>query len=242
MFNTQTRILLVALCILAVTTLVSTTASAAGNLTDSSNIADLIYDPAVGNVWLNAKEASGSVITIFQFENDAGTFRPENYTGPTGGTFGMHFEDVSTDVIADTDYTFTGFSGTHNFGNIFPTGMSLVQLQDYLTVAVYLGELGSGQRDVDLLLASPGDADADGDVDAADYIAVKTHMGMAHGADLADGDFDSDNDVDWYDLQILTDSYGSSGASSPTPEPTTLVILLASGLPALLKRRQHVKS
>jgi len=237
-FDAQTRNLLVALCMLAVTGIAGSNALAGGNLTDSSDIADLIYDPTVGNVWLNAKEAAGGIITTFQFENEVGTFRPENYIGPTGGTFGGGLEDISTMVLADTDFTLSGFSGTHNFGNIFPAGMTLVQLQSYLEVAVYTGRLGSPQQEVDLQLISLGDADTDGDVDAADYIAVKTHMGMTSGAQLSDGDFDSDNDVDWYDLQILLDNYGSPGASSPAPEPTTLGLLTIGALAVIRRRRK----
>ena len=85
-----------------------------------------------------------------------------------------------------------------------------------------------------------GDADGDGDVDAADYIILKTNMGQASGAELADGDFDKDGDVDWYDLQILQDNYGagSAGASGTIPEPATLG-LLAIGAMAMLRRRRN---
>jgi len=238
MMTRKMNILLLALCMLTVMAMVSSTALADGNLTDSSDIADLIYDPEVGNVWLNAKEAAGGVISSFQFENDPGTFRPENYVGSTAGIYGGIVENVTTKVIADTDLSFTGFSGTHNFGNIFPAGMSLVQLQSYLTVAVYTGQLGVLQQDVDLLLISLGDADADGDVDGADYVALKSHMGMTSGATLSDGDFDSDSDVDWYDLQILLTAYNAGTEADTIPEPATLFIMLAAGLPALLKRRR----
>ena len=89
-----------------------------------------------------------------------------------------------------------------------------------------------------LSFGSNGDADGDGDVDAADYIALKTNMGQATGATQAEGDFDGDGDVDWYDLQILQDNYGAGSAASGTiPEPATLG-LLAFGALAVIRRRR----
>ncbi len=88
-------------------------------------------------------------------------------------------------------------------------------------------------------LAQIGDADGNGVVDAADYIALKTNMGMGSGAALADGDFDGDGDVDWTDLQILQDHYGEGAAGSGViPEPATLG-LLAVGAMALIRRRRR---
>jgi len=86
----------------------------------------------------------------------------------------------------------------------------------------------------------PGDADGDGMVNAADYIALKRHIGQANNATKADGDFDADGDVDWSDLEILQTHFGDTIASETTtiPEPATLFIMMAAGLPAVLKRRR----
>jgi hypothetical protein len=121
------------------------------NLPDGGGNADLIYDPATGDVWLNASEAAGGVVTSFQLENADGTFTPGNYVGPTGGLGGC-FKDVGADVIADSDLTFAGFSGIRDFGNIFPAGMDLAQLEAFLTTAVYTGAFGSGQQQIGLML------------------------------------------------------------------------------------------
>jgi len=88
-------------------------------------------------------------------------------------------------------------------------------------------------------LAGLPDADGNGVVNAADYIALKRHMGTPSGATLAMGDFDGDDDVDFDDLQVLIDNYDATSASSPVPEPATLFVMMAAGLPALLKRRQR---
>ena len=83
----------------------------------------------------------------------------------------------------------------------------------------------------------PGDADGDGDVDAADYIALKANMGTATGAVLADGDFDEDGDVDWDDLQLLQDNYGAGSAGGALPEPGSAILLML-GAAAMLRRRR----
>ena len=127
------------------------TGALAGNLTDSPTVADLIYDPATGNVRVDASEAGGAIVTSFQFENDEGTFIPGNYVGPAG--IGWIYEDVSETVIANTDALNIGFSGIHDFGDIFPAGMLTVEeLEAYLTTAVYTGALGTGQQIIDLVV------------------------------------------------------------------------------------------
>ena len=84
-----------------------------------------------------------------------------------------------------------------------------------------------------------GDADGNGIVDAADYIALKRHFGMGSGASTADGDFDDDGDVDWYDLQILQYHFGDTNAGSGSiPEPATLTLLAISGLALTRSRRK----
>jgi len=84
-----------------------------------------------------------------------------------------------------------------------------------------------------------GDADENGVVNAADYMALKRNMGTSTSATLAMGNFDTDQDVDYDDLQLLIGNYDAvSGGAPAVPEPATLFVLLAAGLPALLKRRR----
>ena len=83
-----------------------------------------------------------------------------------------------------------------------------------------------------------GDADENGLVDAADYIALKRNIGTTSGAALADGDFDDNGTVDWDDLQIMQDNFGKGSAGGAVPEPATIFITLGAGLPALLRRRR----
>ena len=83
-----------------------------------------------------------------------------------------------------------------------------------------------------------GDADENGVVDAADYIALKRNMGLGSGAELADGDFDDNGTVDWDDLQILIAAFDAGDAAQAVPEPATLG-LLAIGAMAILRRRRR---
>lgn len=90
--------------------------------------------------------------------------------------------------------------------------------------------------------ASPGDANLDGVVDAADFITLKKNFGQASGAIYQDGDFDRDHAVDLADLQILMGSFARGDAGAATiPEPATLS-LLALAAPALLRRRRAAAS
>jgi autotransporter-associated beta strand protein len=91
----------------------------------------------------------------------------------------------------------------------------------------------------ELCTVVPGDTNNDGVADAADYIAVKTNIGMPSGATKLQGDLDGDFDVDWDDLQQLMANFGTRSVvpAPPAPEPATLG-LLAIGALALLKRKR----
>ena len=117
--------------------------------------ANLIYRADDGNVWLRANEAAGGIITSYQLENNAGTFASGSFVAPTGGGFGGSYAEATTNVIADTDLTFVGFSGNTNVGPILPTGMDQAGLEAYLSTAVYTGAPGTGQKDFELVLLVP---------------------------------------------------------------------------------------
>lgn len=89
------------------------------------------------------------------------------------------------------------------------------------------------------------DADGDGTVGAADYIALKSNFGSESGATWQQGDFDGDGDVDFDDKAILEFSYGLGPIGTATaapagnvPEPATMS-LLAAGCVAVVRRRRR---
>jgi hypothetical protein len=96
--------------------------------------------------------------------------------------------------------------------------------------ALRLGPLASWIRAILNGTALPGDADSDGSVDFADFVAVSRHFGMEE-SDWAHGDFDGNGRTDGADLQILRTNYGRREAleEAVTPEPSSIVILLAGG-------------
>jgi len=87
-----------------------------------------------------------------------------------------------------------------------------------------------------------GDTDTDWDVDVVDYIAFMNTFGATGGWPT---DFDEDGRVDLTDFAMLRGNFGSGVGSAPDsesgptiPEPATL-ILMAGGLPVLLRLRRR---
>lgn len=105
--------------------------------------ATLTYRPSNGNVSINAAQATGGVITSFRFENLPGTFLPANYLNPQGAGFGGANRTITGSLLTDTGVSNTT---TIDFGNIFPTNLTLSALENYLNSRVYTGQAGSEQK------------------------------------------------------------------------------------------------
>jgi len=159
-------------------------------------------------------------------------------------TTGAHTLVLGMDDASNWSYSIDG--ATPTTGTIAETGFDYTRNYCFVVKAQKMAVTVSAvtlTSNADNVLA--GDADGDGDVDAADYIMVKRHFGGAPGAegpggDIADGPNGPGQDgvVDWYDLQLLQANYSPDEATSAVPEPATMMMFLAAGLPALLKRRR----
>ncbi len=84
---------------------------------------------------------------------------------------------------------------------------------------------------------TPGDANGDGVVDAADYIILKQNFGSSTAIG-EDGDFNRNGTVDWDDLQTLIGAFGAGAASPGAPEPATVVVLALGSLAMIRRRRK----
>jgi hypothetical protein len=93
--------------------------------------------------------------------------------------------------------------------------------------------------------AVPGDTNADDDVDADDLANLVAQFGGPPSVESAD--FNWDGIVDLDDFAIQRTNFGFGVVTAPvvdlgatTPEPATLIILLAGGLPLLRRRNRRV--
>ena len=117
------------------------TGALAGNLADGSD-ADLRYDPANGNVVLDASDTSSGVILSFVLGTDQNDLANQSFIEP--------FIDVGTNTdkttfqIGQTDPLGLGAGPLIDLGNIFPVGLDQASLADYLTLAEYASDLGAG--------------------------------------------------------------------------------------------------
>ena len=102
------------------------------------------------------------------------------------------------------------------------------------TVSVYpSGDGAAGGAFLFGVNVLPGDADQSGAVDAGDYISLKRNFGRPSGATFAEGNFDGDVDVDWYDLQIIMANF--SNVVPPPPAPPAIPMGGGAGSNAVAK-------
>lgn len=83
----------------------------------------------------------------------------------------------------------------------------------------------------------PGDTNADGRVDSADYANFVAQFGGAPGENSAD--FDHSGFVDLTDLSILRENFGATMAANPTPEPASMSLLAISAATVLTRCRRR---
>ena len=218
------------------------TGPGAGNLVDAADRADLIYNTDSGNVKLDASEAAGGVITNFVLGNAQGG-SDFNAPGVAAFPFAGPFTTDTILEISQTDGTAVGASGITNLGNIFPTGFDLTGLEAFLTDASYVGELGSGNPELDLkVVPEPSllaDLTGDGFVDFDDLTILLAHWDQEVSAGQGNLVDPLGTPINFQDLTfLLADWTGPGPVGSPeaalgeaaVPEPSSLMLALLATL------------
>jgi len=148
------------------------------------------------------------------------------------GTLTLGGADIRQVQLVDTFDNQPGWSGSEALyvSNLIMNAGATVDLND---LHLYYLNGGAPKQFFN------GDADLDGDVDAANYIAWHAGFGTTTGGIWETGDFDGDGDVDAADYIIWQASFGSvTSEGAPVPEPATLMLLLAGGVLAIMRNRR----
>jgi hypothetical protein len=128
------------------------TGALAGNVPPTGSNATLTYDPATGNVTLDSSNDPNNKILNFVLANGgANDFDTAETLFP--------FIDTGTNTdntvfqIGQTDVLGIGIVGTHDLGDILPTGiLDAAALELYLSQASYVSSLGGGVLEFDLVV------------------------------------------------------------------------------------------
>ena len=182
--------------------------------------------------------------------------------GTAGGATGLanwsdlgllrYDNDLDVRIVLDTTGEAGSWTATYyaKAGDVedYTEVRSEVTLADETISAVGFSTFNSGNNTGKLISFSlsdntadvlKGDADGDGDVDAADYIMIKRNMGTSGHDDYTNGDLTGDGNVDWDDLQALQSAMTvDTKVGTVIPEPATMS-LLAFGAMALIRRRRR---
>jgi hypothetical protein len=213
-------------------------------------ILKLRVDPVTGQTKILGNAARTVTINFFQVTSAAGSLDAAGWTsladqdfegsGPPAGTGDGWEEAGGARNVALAEAFLLGDS-TINVAQAVSLGQGYnVDVDARDLVFKYRTDTGDVLDGIVEYVTSvaPGDANADGVVDAADYVTLKRNVGKTSGAKFREGDFDFDGDVDFNDLAILRAAMGGGGGQMQVPEPGTLG-LLACGAAAMAARRKR---
>jgi len=128
-----------------------------GGPVDRPDRADLLYDPQTGNVKLDPTETAAGTIINFILENAEGG---ADFVAPGTAAFPWSQRPMPFIVdepleVSESDQFMMGFDTVWDLGDIFPPGMSLAELDAFLTRATYVGGFvdnkGTGMWEFDLI-------------------------------------------------------------------------------------------
>ena len=96
--------------------------------------------------------------------------------------------------------------------------------------------IGGDDYEFPFVVTIRGDADCDGYIGAADYIAVKHNFGMTTGAKWEQGDFNADGKTDYADLLLLMANIGKSisAVEAPVASGSIVPVAMTEGVPEVV--------
>lgn len=131
---------------------------------------------------------------------------------------------LTESTLATHYYIGAGRSGTQYFGG----GIDEVRIYDEVLSDSAIAALAA------LPTPLPGDFNADGHVDGADFSVWQSSFPTSAGAGQSSGDADGDGDVDGADFVVWQTHYSPAAAASPAttavPEPAGLSLLVIASL------------
>ena len=151
---------------------------------DSPTNADLIYNSANGEVWIDSGEAANQILTNCILKNDLFAL-PDFFPVPlfpeevnaiyprfslsTSTLDEISWSDEQIFSPGSTWQSEIGIGAVYGMGAVFPTGLDDVQLDLFLTTRTYVGDLGTGIQDFDLVVVAGSEwsVDASGDWNTA---------------------------------------------------------------------------
>jgi glucose/arabinose dehydrogenase len=146
---------------------------------------------------------------------------PQNFNGNNPTNFANATTQFNTSIIGGGTLSYVTSFAEDAAGNLFIVKMADTSGSQYSSVGegiVYY-----------LLPLLPGDFNADGDVDGADFVAWQTNFPKTSGATLAQGDADGDGDVDGADFVAWQTHFPSSATTlNAVPEPSTALLGIAA--------------
>ncbi len=97
-----------------------------------------------------------------------------------------------------------------------------------------------------------GDANVDGQVTTADFVALSSHFNATTGVTWANGDFNYDGKINALDFNLLATNFGAAAIAAPlpdapallgslVPEPTSLALLGGVAAMGLRRRRRAAR-
>lgn len=145
----------------------------------------------------------------------------------------VDFTAMSTGTIELTELSSSGNDFTYGIRAVLPIDATTTTENPDATLTAVGTIIALGE--VTVSLATPGDYNNDGQINAADYTVWRDTLGQTGPGLAADGN--ANNQVDTGDYQIWRNNYGTAAATVAIPEPATLCISLLL-LPKLARGRR----